>query len=163
VSGWEDVDNRWPDRLVTIARLIPPGNAVLDLGAGAQGLKPVLQRRCTYTPADLHRRTPDTLAFDMNAGVWPKGHWNVAVMAGVLEYADDPRAVLGKVRQHATWAVLSYRHKRSRGDIKAALFANELSVTTFKQIAHQAGWRKVLNMGDWRSEAGGKHRIWKLL
>ena len=162
VTTWADVANRWPDRLEVIASHIPPGSSVIDLGAGAQGLRPLL-RDCAYTPADLHQRSNDTLAFDMNGGVWPEGHWDVAVMAGVLEYAANPRIVLAYVRRHARTAIVTYRHARSKGDRRADLFRNALNPDQFAMAAHKAGWRKVMNLGDRRTEAGGKYRVWRLL
>lgn len=151
-AGWAEIDNRWPLRLADIGRLIPPGSSVIDLGAGAQALQDHLHD-CTYTAADLHQRTPWTLAFDMNGDVWPEGRWDVAVMAGVLEYADDPRDVLVRVRHRARTAIITYRHRLNRGD---------LSVPAFKRTAHTAGWREVRDLGKHSTGRGGKYRLWRL-
>ena len=158
---WSDADDRWSDRLAHVARLVRPGARVIDLGAGAQGLRLHLSR-CDYTAADVVRRTPDTLDFDMNTRLWPKGHWDVAVMAGVLEYARDPFDVLAHVRWLAPEAIVTYRHRRSRGDVASGLFLNALSYDGFDRAAHDAGWRKVLIAGEHRTDQGGKYRIWKL-
>lgn len=158
---WAEVGDRWPDRLANIARLVPPGSRVIDLGAGAQALQHYL-RRCDYTAADLDRRTPETLSFDMNGGVWPLGRWDVAVLAGVLEYAERPVDVLAHVRRLAPTAIVSYRHRRSRGDNAAGLFVNALTPRGFKAAAHDAGWRKVMNAGEWRTGLGGRYSIWHL-
>lgn len=158
---WSDADDRWSDRLVHVARFVRPGSSVIDLGAGAQGLRDHL-RRCDYTAADVVARTPETLAFDMNARLWPRGHWDVAVLSGVLEYAQNPRDVLAHVRFMAPTAIVTYRHRRSRADVASGLFLNALTPIGFNRAAHDAGWRKVLFAGEYRTDQGGKYRIWKL-
>lgn len=159
---WSDADDRWSTRLARIGQLVTPGSSVLDLGAGAQGLRHHL-RDCHYTAADVVQRTPQTLAFDMNAGVWPVGRWDVAVLSGVLEYAEDPYDVIRHVRRCARVAIVTYRHRRSRGDVASGLFRNALSTGGMKRLAHDAGWRKVLNEGDYGlKDQGGKYRIWRL-
>ena len=65
MTDWSDVGNRWPSRIAAVAALIPPGSSVLDIGAGAQGLRNALPPSCAYTPADLQQRTPDTLVLDV--------------------------------------------------------------------------------------------------
>ncbi len=161
---WSDADDRWPARNAEIARHIPPGSKVIDLGAGAQGLRDMLVD-CEYTPADIVQRTPDTVAFDMNGDVWPKGRWDVAVMSGVLEYADNPRDVLAHVRFMARTVLFTYRHRRTGGDLEAGLFANHLSRGVLALHAHRAGWRKMLVVSWWNdrgARGSGKATIYRL-
>src|SRR6188508_657981 len=79
---WLDIGNRWYERLELVGTLIPRGASVLDLGAGAQGLRELVSG--PYTPADLFLRTHDTLHFSMDEDIYPKGRWDVVVMSGVL-------------------------------------------------------------------------------
>lgn len=158
---WADADDRWAGRNRIIARAIRPGSRVIDLGAGAQGLRELL-RDCEYTPADIVPRSADSLYFDMNNNVWPRGKWDVAVLSGVLEYAANPRDVLAHVRFMARECFVSYRHRQSRADKEAGLFLNNLSRELFASAAHRAGWRKMLRVGDWQHESG-KHSIWRLI
>ena len=59
MDRWQDVADRWPERCAVVAQMLPAGR-VLDLGAGAQGLRQHVPADA-YTPADLYQRTPDTL------------------------------------------------------------------------------------------------------
>jgi hypothetical protein len=141
--------DRWPSRLERVADLVPPSSRVIDLGAGAQGLRDYLPPSCHYTPADL----PD---FDMNAGLWPEGRWDIAVMAGVLEYADDPSDALRKVRDLAPMAVLTDAHL---GDDE--LYRNRIDLLAFSTMASRAGWRASLT-GSWRTRQIKPQAIWEL-
>ena len=110
MSGQDGLEAKWDDRLRMIADMIPIGTKVLDLGAGAQTLRRMLPPHCTYTAADRVARKPGTLAFDMDAGVYPTGRWDVVVMAGVLEYGPHPVATLKAVARLAPRLLLSYEH-----------------------------------------------------
>ena len=149
-----------------LARHVPPRSKVIDLGAGAQGLRAMLRDDCAYTPADRLVRTPDTLLFDMNAGIWPRGSWDVAVMSGVLEYAADPRDTLAHVRFMSRMLLLSYRHRRTRGDVESGVFANDMSRNELAHHAYRAGWRKVLTIEFWNDRGmhgSGKQTIYRLI
>lgn len=146
---WAGVPDRWPERLERVAELVPPSSRVIDLGAGAEGLRAHLPPSCHYTPADL----PD---FDMNAGRWPGGRWDVAVMAGVLEYANDPSDALRRLRGLAPMAVLTYAHT---GD--DPLYRNRIDLLAFAPMASRAGWRASLT-GSWRTHEIQPQAIWEL-
>lgn len=121
---------------------------MIDLGCGAGGLQAHLPAGCDYTGVDL----PD---FDMDRGLWPEGHWDVAVMAGVLEYARYPAAVLRHIHEIADVAIISYAHhpmKRDgmwnnlkRDDIvamaaKAGFTAREAATWQHKKVRPQSIW-----------------------
>jgi hypothetical protein len=131
---WED---RWPSRAQLACRYIRPGSSVIDLGAGAEGLRRFLPRGCDYTPADL----PD---FDMNAGLWPDGRWDVAVMLGVIERSTDPADTLRHVRAIAPRAIVTYAHLGLRGP-----GWNAISPRAFKRLAREAGWQAT-PVDTWR-------------
>jgi hypothetical protein len=109
-QDWSHVEDRWHLRATKVAARIPPGSSVIDLGAGAQGLRDLLPPGCTYTPADLHRRTEDTILFDADSDEWPDGRWDVAVMAGLLEHCADQEHVVGKVCGLADLVLCTYSH-----------------------------------------------------
>lgn len=141
--------DRWPGRLRKVAGLIPPGASVIDLGAGSQALRDHLPPSCKYTPADL----PD---FDMNAGRWPEGQWDVAVMAGVLEYANDPSDALRRLRALAPTAIVTYAHT-GHDD----LYRNRIAILSFGPMASRAGWRASL-AGSWRTREIKRQWFWEL-
>lgn len=157
MTDWADVGDRWPGRAAAVARFIDAGSRVLDLGAGAQGLRAVLPPDCTYTPADLVLRTPDTLPFDMDQGTWPDGRWDVAVMAGVLEYAGHPDQVLHRLRRVAPVALVTYQH----GGALYGSLRSPVSAGAFRAMASRAGWRTD-RVGTWRVAEVRKQLIWRL-
>lgn len=150
MSGQDGLEGSWDDRLRMIADMIPIGAKVLDLGAGAQTLRRMLPPRCIYTAADRVARTPQTLPFDMDAGVYPKGRWDVVVMAGVLEYAPHPVATLKAVAHLAPRLLLSYAHGGSLRYRTANGWRNHLSRAGLEAALATAGIdrRPVRRWGD---------------
>lgn len=124
--GGGPADNLWPSRLALVATLIPPHSSVLDIGAGARGLAAYLPAGCSYHPLDL----PD---FNMDTGPWPDGAYDVAVLAGVLEYSSRPGAVLKHLRMVATRTIITYAHHFSR-------LHGTLTETEFLRLARAAGF-----------------------
>lgn len=143
--------NRWPTRLTTVARLIPRNASVIDLGAGSGALERRLDR-CRYTAADL----PD---FDMNRNLWPTGRYDIAVMAGVLEYARYPAAAFRHLHALAPVAVVTYAHHPGRRD---PAWENHLTKWRFVQLATKAGYRRIEQVGEWKAEGIRKQTIWRL-
>lgn len=154
---WADVDHRWPGRMAEVARRIPPGSRVLDLGAGAEGLRELLPPDCTYTPADQRRRSPDTLLVGLDDGPWPQGRWDIAVVVGVLEYARHPEAVLRRLRYRASQALVTYAHAGRRDPA----WRNSLSEAGLRKAARRTGWRAEL-VGSWSTPEIAPQLIWLL-
>lgn len=150
LSRWRAVGDRWPTRLALVASFIPPGSSVLDLGAGARALRDHLPEGCEYTPADL----PE---FDMNAGLWPEGAFDVAVMAGVLEYADRPDEALLRLRELAPLAIVTYAHDWRRPDPDW----NNLDAAGFVSAALRAGYL-VRAAAVWHHERVRPQVVWLL-
>ena len=137
---WIDIDNRWYERLELVGSLIPPGASVLDLGAGAQGLRQLVSG--PYTPADLFLRTRDTRPFSMEADVYPEGRWDVVVMSGVLEYATKPEKVMREVRSLAPLVILTYQVVgRVTNERLRVGFRNHLSEAQLRRLCQRAGFR----------------------
>ncbi|HZR19383.1 MAG TPA: polysaccharide pyruvyl transferase family protein [Verrucomicrobiae bacterium] len=102
----------WPERAQACARVIqslglPTGSTVIDLGCGHQTLRALLSRDLHYVPIDRLARTPDVVVMDLNQRC-PEGHYQAAVMLGLLEYMDDPGAKLAWASEHADWLLFSY-------------------------------------------------------
>lgn len=150
LARWANVPDRWPTRLALVATYIPEGSSVLDLGAGAEGLRAHLPRGCAYTPADLP-------GFDMNRGRWPGGRYDVAVMAGVLEYATDPAVALRRMRELAQMAIVTYAHDWRKRDRDW----NNLSRDRFRSLARAAGW-DAREVATWRPERVLPQSVWVL-
>jgi len=94
---------------VAISLLEPAGGLVCDLGCGPQALRGLLPRGVRYLPVDLVDWTPDTVVCDLNVGL-PDGFadadWVFAL--GVVEYLDDPAALLALVARHPARLIVSY-------------------------------------------------------
>jgi hypothetical protein len=90
---------RWPGRSEAVARLVYPGSSVLDMGAGACGLRDWLPPGCTYTAIDaVPGGRPDIGECDLmqcHVDAYRFHQFDAAVMAGVLEHVSRPeRAVM---------------------------------------------------------------------
>lgn len=100
----------WPGRSATVAAFIAPGSRVLDIGAGAQGLRDCLPPGCAYQPMDCVAG-PGVLHVDFDAGAIPDlgSRYDVAVLAGVLEHLADPLFALDCARRWAASMLFTYQ------------------------------------------------------
>jgi hypothetical protein len=129
---WRDLRNHerdWEERTRLIAGLVPKGSCVIEFGAGRRVLESYLERTCTYIPADLVRRSPETVVCDLNVRPLPDlCHLKpgVAVFAGVLEYTLDLSAICHWLSRWASLCIASYECASSRprtlGRIKETIF-----------------------------------------
>jgi hypothetical protein len=103
-----NLDPAWDRRSRAIARFIPPVTRVLDLGAGLETLAQHLPEGCTYTPADIVKRSDKTILVNLNRGEFPDGEFDVVVTAGVLEHVHDVRALLACAYERVPLLVASY-------------------------------------------------------
>ena len=94
----EDPAYHTAERNRLIARLIPAGASVLDLGAGQQELRRHLPRGCEYQACDLFEG-PGVLQCDFNAGVYPavEHRYDVLVASGLLEFLTHPEDFLARL------------------------------------------------------------------
>jgi hypothetical protein len=104
----------WEERNEIVARHIAPGSSVLDLGAGTEPLRRMIQTD-RYQAADrvTWRLRPDGSAplwWDPDLGIWPSfgERFDVAVLSGVAEYLADVDGVLARLRAVADRLVLTY-------------------------------------------------------
>lgn len=114
VNRWREVSKNprphWDDRNEIIARLIPAGSSVIDLGCGPQTLRRHLPASCKYQPCDVIKSTPDVIFCDFNAGVYPdvKETYDYVVCSGVFEYIRKPEEFLKRNSKLAKTMILSY-------------------------------------------------------
>lgn len=125
-TRWERTAHRvpgWDERNELIASMVPPSSSVLDVGAGFQSLRSYLDPTCTYQPADLIQKTPETWLIDFNADIYPEvsESFDVVICSGVLEYAKRPEELLAWMGSSGTTILVSYAAltpdypKRKRG------------------------------------------------
>lgn len=146
---------RWDARNAMLARLVPTGSSVIDLGAGARTLATYLSDACKYQPVDLIPG-PGVIRCDFNAGEFPEvDHvYDVAVVSGVLEYLFDPRVFLAKLSGIARSAIMTYA-VRTTGDSLALRssrgWVNHLYGHQFAAML-EASDRPWTVLGEWRAQ-----------
>ena len=143
VQKWQTVAESgpptWDERNMIIARHIPPGSSVLDLGAGAQTLRKHLAAGCSYQPCDVVQSTPDVIYCDFNRGVYPqpKSPVDYIVCSGILEYIRKPKPFLSRVIALGPKTLLSYNpvfNAESKVDRLEKGWVNHLSEEQLKQM-----------------------------
>ncbi len=84
-------NENWLQRSMQVARHIPGGVTVLDLGAGDLTLGRLLLPGCAYAPVDKEQWLGQGYQADFNDdAVLPLPFYSVGVVAGVLEHLNDP-------------------------------------------------------------------------
>ncbi len=111
-SRWQELSNLkvdWDKRTQIMAGFIPAGSRVIEFGAARLVLPLYLRPGCSYQPADLVKRSDETLVFDLN-GTLPNlpSCYDYAVFSGVLEYVKDPDRVLCWLNGVADGIIFSY-------------------------------------------------------
>lgn len=104
----------WEKRNEAVARQIAPGSSVLDLGAGTEPLRRLVETD-HYEAVDrvTWRLRPDGTApgwWDPELDVWPSfgRRFDVAVLSGVAEYLSDLDGVIARLPALADRLVLTY-------------------------------------------------------
>jgi hypothetical protein len=83
---WSTLTEQWDKRNEFIAGIIDDGSVVIEFGAGNESLRKLLNK-CSYTPSDVVRRSPETVICDINTGAFPDlCYYDTIVLSGVLEY-----------------------------------------------------------------------------
>ena len=147
VERWSRRDSfmpQWAGRAALAAQMVPAFARVLDLGAGAMDLEKVLPEGCVYIPCDLVRHDERTLAADLNKGEFPTGvDPDVVTMLGVIEYLNDPLALLKKVRALGRPLVCSYAivERQPQIDRPAQGWVNSFDFAALQALMRKAGFR----------------------
>jgi len=155
VRWWQKVARSgpptWDERNIIIARFIPEGSSVLDLGAGAQTLRKHLKPGCVYQPCDIVKSSPDVLFCDFNRDIYPDPgrRFDVAVCSGLLEYVRKPRQFIPRIAAMADRLLLTYnpiQRNESKIERLAKNWVNHLSQEQLEQIFNEAGLKwKIVN------------------
>ncbi len=156
VRRWQQVAQAgpptWDERNAIIAKFIPAGSSVIDLGCGAQTLRNHLAPDCTYQPCDIVKSSPDVIFCDFNVGIYPEpgGIFDYVVCSGVLEYIWKPKEFLSRVPRLGHALLLSY-NPRMKGESKfdrlAKHWVNHLDRDALEKMFDELGlgW-KVVNV-----------------
>ncbi len=108
LDAWRSVASKeakkgWQDRAQLAAAFLRPGDAVCDLGAGAQPLRSFLPEGSKYIPVDCVDTLPGTHLADFNASEFtlPGQDFNVLTALGVVNWLKDEEAFLARLCQLA--------------------------------------------------------------
>lgn len=156
---WRDVeqfDEGWRVRLSAIARWVPAGTSVLDLGCGKQWLREALPS-CRYLPVDYVARSPDTIVCDFNRGDFPAEVADVAVVSGCLEYLEDPAWFVERISRVAGRCVISYNSIEQFPDVafrRRMAWVNDLDCAALVALFERFGMHRIAS-----EFVAGEHQI----
>ena len=88
-SSKHEFDERWKERIATMASYISIPGAVADFGCGMMWLEHMLGPNNSYLPIDYISRDNRTQVIDFNAAPLPRIEAEVAFLSGSLEYVLD--------------------------------------------------------------------------
>ena len=123
VRKWQRVAEQgpptWDERNMIIARFVPAGSSVLDLGSGAQTLRTHLPAGCRYQPCDVVKISPDVIFCDFNQDIYPEVSeiYDCVICSGILEYVRKPKIFIDRVSRLGRTMLLSY-NPRKEGESK---------------------------------------------
>jgi hypothetical protein len=131
----EHFDESWIGRIEAMARFIPVGASVLDLGCGPMWLRE-LRPDLSYTGVDYTFRGPGSIVADFNKKQFPDKRCDVAFVSGCLEYVRHPQWFIVQVRHRVKRCVLSYCAVDLHGDLPARRrtgWVNDLSIAEIRE------------------------------
>lgn len=158
-TRWREIDTKdWHGRISAIARLIPCGSVVLDVGAGTRELERKLPQECAYIPLDFMDRGQGTFLCDLNAeNLPPFPKADIAVCGGVLEYVHDIERLFAHLATSADRIIASYaiadggdkEHRKMR---HANGWVNAHTASEITKALMGAGFSRVTIVGDWEAQ-----------
>lgn len=142
-SRKESFNPVWSKRAALASTFIVPGSWVVDVGCGQMQLRDYLPTGCRYTPADLTQWTEEVHSIDLDAGQFPPGTYDCAVILGVLEYLQQPQDVLQWAQSTCDRLVVSYCHPTPVATVRNRRrkhWINGFSESEFRDLLIGAGW-----------------------
>jgi hypothetical protein len=129
---------------IAVAKAIPPGTRVLELGAGAPSLARLLPAGATLIHGDSIARAPEFLVSALHEGELPPvGNADLIAILGMMEHVIDPAALLTKLARAGRPVVLSYHAADDTTDLDRRGFGwvNHLTRAEFEAALATAGFR----------------------
>ena len=157
-SKWELKESFTPaflERMKEMAKEIPSGSSILDLGCGLMWLKELLPGSCKYYPVDFIKRCEHTILCDFNRYEFPDIHVDISFCSGILEYIRDPSWFTGLTARYSAECIISYNTLESLPDKRARTkldWVNHLTQDELIDLFQGHGYRlsisKKLPIGD---------------
>jgi hypothetical protein len=107
-AGSYNLNPAWSERAQMVSALIPDGATILEIGVGTGEFRRFVSARTLHVGADLNPLEPGTIALNLDADPLPPGHFDYAVLLGVLEYVRWPHAAARKICEAADNLVVTY-------------------------------------------------------
>ena len=134
----EYFDKSWAERIDAMARYVPLGSSVMDLGCGPMWLKKS-RPDLVYTGVDYTFRGVGSIVADFNHKQFPSKQCDVAFISGCLEYETYPEWFITQATQIANRCVISYCvidiHDNVAGRRRAG-WVNDLSKADIERLLH---------------------------
>lgn len=159
---WRLQSEQWRVRASIAASMIPPGLALLDVGCGAMYLEDEAAPR-RYIPVDMDARDARTRVVDLNQQALPT-EWidevDVVALMGVLEYINDPVALLKSIVGRRKPLLCSYNVNEARSarrDLKPGRWRNDYTSEEIEKLFTDIGYAITDS-----ALFTGKQKIWRL-
>lgn len=147
----EHLSPKWAERADFVARFVPQGLTVMDIGCGGMQFEHSSKAK-TYIPVDVVPRDERTRVIDLNAAELPD-EWidevELVSFLGVLEYLLEPHEVLSKIARRGVAVVCTYKSLElaPNANRRASGWVNDFSSSEFRAMVERAGFhvaRRVL-------------------
>jgi len=148
----------WGGRATALARMVRPGEAVFEFGAGLSIVRDALPLGCSYTGSDLAPIADGVVRYDLNATeLEPTVDYDVALFSGVLEYVHDPEKLLRHLKIYFRAIICSYAlivdgSPEERDRRRYLGWFTDFGRDGFLNLFRAAGYTATLQ-GDWNGHA----------
>jgi hypothetical protein len=129
---------------IAVAKAIPPGTRVLELGAGAPSLARLLPAGASLVHGDSVARAPEFLVSALHQGeLPPMGDADLIAVLGMMEHVVDPATLLANLAGTGRPVALSYHAVDDTADLDRRRFGwvNHLTRAEFETALVTAGFR----------------------
>ena len=121
---------------------------LIDVGAGTMRLFQKLPIAVKYTPLDIVRFSKNTVIADLNQNQFPRGHWDMATLLGVLEYVHDVDCLFARLRTSVGHLYIIYhgvplRLSCDHEDRRASGYVNDHSEEELVAKLVSASWEII--------------------
>lgn len=138
--------NPWSDRWEFVKHYLPNGVSVIDFGCGN---KEVLDYITPSVYLGVDQLGTADLVADLNSPLELTGHYDVALLLGVLEYVADPDLTLSYISHYAdTFVVVSLAVKKKQEWAQAFTqqSIDQLLSRHFAYVEHHQHGRYILSV-----------------
>jgi len=129
---------------IAVAKAVPPGTRVLELGAGAPSLARLLPAGASLVHGDSVARAPEFLVSALHEGELPPiGDADLIAILGMTEHVVDPATLLANLAGTGRPVALSYHAADDTADLDRRRFGwvNHLTRAEFEAALAAAGFR----------------------